>query len=115
MKNDPNLNEVLCGKIILPVKGDFAYISADISKPSEFIFIPLTPEVLDKFSITTPWGRVRGIYISLIKEINLIIPDEDDQPMFAECAIVDNEVFTEEDFTWVGDPDNGCWAYYAKK
>lgn len=95
------LNTILHGKLVIPEHGEHVYITADIWNLSEFIFIPFNAKQLENFSILTNF-----------EEIYLPIPDNNDMPTIARCVITNNLVFTEEDFTWVGDEDNGCWAYY---
>jgi len=97
------LNKILSGKIVVPPRGDHIYITADLSDPSEFIFIPFDTAVFN-FSILTNF-----------EERMLIIPGEDDRPINIKCAVTDNNLFAENDFTWVGQKHNGCWAYYPAK
>jgi hypothetical protein len=100
MKNDFNaLEKILSGKLVLTKESNYLYITADISNPHEFIFIPDKPHILDTMVLTSK---------------TLVVPGDDDIPRIEDCYVVDNVIFGKYSFTWVGDQDRGCWAYYPK-
>ena len=102
MKNDPNgLDEILSGKLVL-YKRDL-YITADINNPAEFILIdfPTNPDAMLFFGL---------LYSG--KNQQVVVPGDNDIPVYATCLIADNKFFGKQDFTWVKRAE--CWAYYPK-
>jgi hypothetical protein len=104
MKNDPKgLEKILQGKIVVPESGGL-YITADIDDPSEFIFIP--QEMIN--------GPITDIWLTVKKAKYLDVPNKNDEPVREKCFVLKNTVYNEEHFTWVGNENSGCWAYYPK-
>jgi len=99
MKNNPTaLDKILAGKLVYPLRGDHIYITADITKPEEYIYIPTNkytlPSVFDKLSR------------------KLFIPGDNDTPVLKECVVFNNDKeYKKREFIWVEGANT--WAYYS--
>lgn len=104
MKNDPNaLEKILQGKLIIPIRGDYIYITADVDNLAEFILIPQKIEPTSD-EIRRLLVQERGIYVT--------IPGENDEPISELCVVMENKSYGAQEFTWIEDAE--CWAYYPK-
>ena len=104
MKNDPKaLHEILQGKLVIPIKWDYIYITADVDDLAEYILIPQKIEPTSD-AIRRMLVQERGIYLT--------IPGENDEPISELCVVMENNSYGVQEFTWI--KEAGCWAYYPK-
>ena len=102
-KNNPNGLALLLNVGCLVICGDDqrVFLTADISNPEEYIYVPIMGEYLLEMS-----------YNPREKQI-LTVPDKNDLPVKELCVVMALEnIITEQDLVWVGDEDSGTWAYY---
>ena len=103
-KNDILARKQIINEGYILHTGDEFYLTANPNIPQEHIYIP--EDRMSMANIDMAIARIA---------LKIPILDENDHIQYKDCHLYFNgsiRFIEEEDLTWVGNEDNGCWAYY---